>query len=315
MNIVHSTSDISNADRFEYWQDVTSRIYVNVGCEAMGADSSGFSARVEKYDLGSMCVSYHNISSPMRYVRTERHFQDDQCEDYQFTLIQSGSAFVYQDGRVATIRAGDMVMYGASKPFVLEFTEPHTTVTFQIPGLTLQEKIRDPCSLTAKTLAGTRGLGPLAAATLRDSSGIRDIDTVPARFRVGNAMIELVSTAMELELLDGVEPFSRHQAQFENIKEYMLSNLDDTKLDIEKIARKHNITPRTVNRLFAQSGTTAIRWLWQQRLMGSHKSLSAGRVTQVSEVAMMFGFSDFSHFSRSFKKQFGVSPNKVLTRR
>ncbi|MNN89811.1 Transcriptional activator NphR [compost metagenome] len=94
----------------------------------------------------------------------------------------------------------------------------------------------------------------------------------------------------------------------------MVANLDDAEMNIERIARTHNVTSRTINRLFALDGTTAIRWLWQQRLNASHKALCEGRFKQVTDAALNCGFSDFSHFSRSFKKAFGVCPHTLIQR-
>jgi AraC-like DNA-binding protein len=72
------------------------------------------------------------------------------------------------------------------------------------------------------------------------------------------------------------------------------------------------MAPRTLNRLFAGEGATPIRWLWQQRLAASFTALVEGRVGQVTDAALSFGFSDLSHFSRAFKAQFGHSPQFVL---
>ncbi|MNV99180.1 Transcriptional activator NphR [compost metagenome] len=88
----------------------------------------------------------------------------------------------------------------------------------------------------------------------------------------------------------------------------------DPDLDVIQIATAHHVAPRTLNRLFAADGTTAIRWLWQQRLDASYKALVGGNVRQVTEAALSFGFSDFSHFSRSFKKAFGVLPHTLVQR-
>eukprot|EP01032_Pedospumella_encystans_P034527 gene34527-39031_t len=64
-------------------------------------------------------------------------------------------------------------------------------------------------------------------------------------------------------------------------------------------------------RLFATEGTTPGRWLWQQRLEASYRALAEGRVRQVSQAALEFGFTDLSHFSRAFKARFGRSPKDV----
>jgi len=94
-------------------------------------------------------------------------------------------------------------------------------------------------------------------------------------------------------------------------KQFMLDRLSDSALDTGVITSSLGIGPRTLQRMFAAEGTTAMRWLWQQRLNASRRALAQGEVAQVSDAAMRYGFSNFSHFSRAFKEAFGVSPRTV----
>ncbi|WP_425220189.1 helix-turn-helix domain-containing protein [Ralstonia solanacearum] len=55
-----------------------------------------------------------------------------------------------------------------------------------------------------------------------------------------------------------------------------------------------------------------MRWLWQQRLLAGYQALAAGRGYRVSEVALMCGFTHFSHFSRAFRQAFGMLPTDLL---
>lgn len=67
-----------------------------------------------------------------------------------------------------------------------------------------------------------------------------------------------------------------------------------------------------MNRLFAAEGTTAMQWLWQQRLQASYRQLAEVRVHRVADAALSFGFSNLSNFSRAFKREFGIQPNSLL---
>src|ERR1700722_13326450 len=82
-----------------------------------------------------------------------------------------------------------------------------------------------------------------------------------------------------------------------------------------RLAKRGAVSLRTLNRLFAKIGTTPMRWVWQRRLQASHSALSEGCATSVTDAAFQFGFSEVSHFSRSFKAEYGVSPEQLLKAR
>ena len=90
------------------------------------------------------------------------------------------------------------------------------------------------------------------------------------------------------------------------------AHLDSGDLTPDRLAAAGAISVRTLNRLFGGLGTTPMRWVWSQRLEASRTSLSQGQVTSVTEAAFAHGFSELAHFSRSFKKAFGVTPHEIL---
>jgi transcriptional regulator GlxA family with amidase domain len=127
--------------------------------------------------------------------------------------------------------------------------------------------------------------------------------------------MDIFAAAFETELRGQKGMCDRHGDILLKAKEYMVANLSDSDLDVDGISNAIGVSTRTLNRIFAADGTTASRWLWQKRLEASHASLSEGRAQHVGEVAVACGFSDFSHFSRIFKRAYGVAPNTLVKRR
>lgn len=314
MHTYRSTKSIKPGECFDYWRMVTCDTYVRVDCEPLESVHAGFTAQVEEQCLGAIKVSRHSLSVPMRYTRTHQDFELDNRSDYQFVLICSGKAIVHQNGRETLVKAGNMVLYEASTPFTLEYVTAHESITFKIPQSAIQSSIKHPSSLTARAVNGGQGMGLLAASAMKDIRNVGDFCQAKEH-RASSAVLELIAATIDVELQPPPEMSIRHELLLGSIKRYLMENLEDTHITIEKIASRHNLTPRTVNRLFAQTGTTAIRWLWHQRLIASHRALSSGKASLVSEVALSYGFSDFSHFSRTFKKTFGICPNTLLGRR
>lgn len=81
------------------------------------------------------------------------------------------------------------------------------------------------------------------------------------------------------------------------------------------LQRKHSIGPKVPRLAPAERRVTAGGLLaWQSRRLLAHVNANLARRVRVEELAALFGLSK-SHFSRTFKRTFGVSPCTYLLRR
>ena len=82
--------------------------------------------------------------------------------------------------------------------------------------------------------------------------------------------------------------------------------LDDA-LTPAAIATAHGVSIRTVNRVFSATGQTVGEAVRVRRLARREDLTRSDR--PISMIAHRWGFSDTSHFSRTFKAHYGSSPN------
>jgi AraC-like DNA-binding protein len=102
-------------------------------------------------------------------------------------------------------------------------------------------------------------------------------------------------------------------ARLQAIKEDIRSALDRHDLSVGLIAARNNVTPRYIQLLFEESGTTFTRYVLERRLLAAHRVLTdAARFTgPISAIAFACGFADLSNFNRAFRKRFGCTPSEV----
>jgi AraC-like DNA-binding protein len=82
---------------------------------------------------------------------------------------------------------------------------------------------------------------------------------------------------------------------------------------LEIIARRHRLSPRHIQRLFEEEGTSFTRFLREQRLLLSYRMLVSPRFANlhISEIALEAGFTDLSWFNRQFRQRFGGAPRDI----
>jgi AraC-like DNA-binding protein/quercetin dioxygenase-like cupin family protein len=85
-------------------------------------------------------------------------------------------------------------------------------------------------------------------------------------------------------------------------------------LTVEVLAERARLSPSHFSRLFrALTGDTPINHLIRRRVTEAARLLREGQTT-VSEAAIRVGFSNFSHFTRTFRAHEGINPSELARR-
>jgi len=89
--------------------------------------------------------------------------------------------------------------------------------------------------------------------------------------------------------------------------EWARSVVGDPTLSPERLGKEFGLSRRGLYRRFELMGITPSRWLWNVRLECADERLRQTGAS-VSEVAYSVGFNDSGHFSRLYKRRFGMPP-------
>jgi AraC-like DNA-binding protein len=304
---------IKPGDNFEHWHQITCRNFSQT--ESNRISDNHFRACVSLREFGPL--SFSEIWSStladdlIRVTRSSGDIRKDPRDYFMLWLALAGKTVFAQGGREAQIGAGDLMLHDQTQPFTLKFGRECHAVMITVPRALLVSRIPSAAQYTAcKVSAGSR-FGALAGSVVRQLLRLEDSTDGELIARVGASAMDLVLTAIDSELIGQTGLGPRQDRRLVQVKRYMLANLHDPELDLEKIAQRQNVAARTLNRLFAREGTTPIRWLWQQRLAAAYKALAERRMNRVTDVAFSLGFSDAAHFSRAFKTAFGQRPEAV----
>lgn len=310
MNAAACTSACNGSKRLDSWNDTVCKTYARV--DSVCHDRDGFEAELSFRDFGAIQMTRVR-STPIEYMRRAEDIHADDCDAFMLSLKLEGRGHIRQDDREAVLAPGDIMLFDTARPYRLHFPENYSELLLKIPRTCLTARVTGMERVTAVRLPGDAPLGKLVASLIRQMSDVADALDGPTNCRVIDSALDLVAVAIDRIALENREYVAeKNLSLLHSVKAFMMSRLGDPDLSIESIARAHHVGPRTINRLFATEGTTTMRWLWQQRLAKSYQALSERRLRQVTQAALEFGFSDFSHFSRSFKNAFGVSPHSLL---
>ncbi len=258
---------------------------------------------VSKLKLCQIEASQHRITHVARPSHNSEH-------PYVKILFQTcGVSYFEQNGCQIQVKPGDCLAYDVSCP--------HSIVS---PSLTRHEVVIVP-----KELLRERGFhfGKMSACKLSALNGTGRIahDFVQAAFdeatrlsansaaTVADSLIDLLLIPLrEVDTtFDRVGP----EAMYVRAQGFIREHLRDPNLSIDQISAALGCTKRYLHMIFSERGMTVSDYIWRARLQHCRQELEAHAGKTITDVAFSWGFSSSSHFSRVFRKCFGVAPSAI----
>ncbi|CAN5294037.1 hypothetical protein BH10PSE12_BH10PSE12_22560 [soil metagenome] len=223
-------------------------------------------------------------------------------------FVKEGYGLVHQDTHSFVVREGDVWIVRDCEPVSLTVNEWCRTFVLLVPEERWERILRSPIPKNGAKFSGDTPLGAMVAnfmASLSDNMDRLDDKAAEAAIEMA---LHIAGTAINAIDTTAIHARCGHLL-YDRILAYIDRQLDSMELSPESIARTHDISLRYLQMLFADNGWTVARWIRERRLLHCREELIhfADRKS-LTEIAYAWGFSDSAHFSRSFRKRFGVPP-------
>ncbi|MEV6400208.1 helix-turn-helix domain-containing protein [Streptomyces sp. NPDC051907] len=243
--------------------------------------------------------------------RTQRLAREDTEPNIFLGLQVTGTSVVAQNDRQAVLNPGEFALYDTSVPYTLGFEAgvDHHFLRFPRAALALSEPILR--EMTAVTFCANSPVAALAYAYFSQLAATEGLHQDRYAQAVTEPSLDLIRAAVTSRLGDLSLARESLEATLNlRILRYMRAHLRDRDLSAAQIAAAHDVSVRHLYTLLARSGVTPGDWIRSNRLEECRRELASPRAQYrtIAAIGHSWGFVDATHFSRVFKRAFGLSP-------
>jgi len=95
------------------------------------------------------------------------------------------------------------------------------------------------------------------------------------------------------------------------IRRYIRAHLRDPELGPTSVARAFSMSLRALHALFEDADASVAVLIRNERLARCEEDLRRHNGGSVTDIAFRWGFCDAAHFSRVFKRHYGMTPSEI----
>ncbi|MFB6958400.1 helix-turn-helix domain-containing protein [Streptomyces sp. NPDC056309] len=308
------TLDLPATERFVSWYDMTASALIP---SVVRSDHEGdFRASARVLDLGGVQVSALAYPS-LETRRTAKMIRRSDPESIQLMLTLRGGHRILQGSRDTTSGSREVLLFDTSRPWHgWASADPDAVkgVLVQFPRALLPLPANKVERLTGMRLCGREGVGALLTAHLTQLSAGAASYTTADGPRLATLTVDVLTAFLAHHLDAGalVPPHTYRGALLLKVRAFIQQNLADPELSPATIAAAHNISLRSLHRLFGEDGATVAGWIRIRRLERCRRDLTDPLLCSrpVRAIAARWGLTDPAHFSRAFRAAYGMSPQE-----
>ena len=296
------------------WRETLERQIVGLSIEPL-LDIDQFRSDAVGIVLPGLGVVVTNTSPET--VRRTKQLLVDGNDNLRLVILRKSTtpAIAAQFGREVTVESGAAVVLSNSEENSITFPSPPRMLVLNMRRSALRPLLGDFDSVLARPIRrevealrllshyidGLNAEPPLNAP---------DVAHVAVAHVYDLAALAMGATRDAAEVAKGR---GLRVARLRAIKADIAERLANPDLSVEKAAMRQGVSPRYVQMLFEQEGTTFSQYVIGRRLAHAYRLLTDPRFAghSITSVAFDVGFSDLSYFNRTFRRCYGGTPSEV----
>jgi AraC-like DNA-binding protein len=306
-----STSSLPERERVSRWREEFGRGLVRVDLEPLSSDDRPFHQEAILLMLPGVSTAVCS-GSAARYDRTRALAAKG---DGSIGLIVNleGKAEASQFGRDVTLAPGDAIACIPDEPGVLTCTAQLGLVIPRAPLAARVDDIEGAAVRVIPSASEPLRLLKRYLAFVRKQVTL-GLDQPELSLAVANHIHDLIALAI------GSNRDTRHTglgavaaARLAAVVADIATSFTDPGFSLTVLARRQGVSPRYLQHLFETTDLSFSDRVNELRLQRAFSLLTdAGQnEKRISDIALQAGFSDISHFNRSFHRRFGDAPRNV----
>lgn len=297
----------------EWWTDTLAETYCEMDPQ-WESPRGRFEARLSTRQFGDLSLSTVRAHAHS-VLRTPAMIADTDSEDYFLCAVTGGPGRIEQHERSIWLDKGSFAVIDAGQPFRFDFPQRFEQIVVRVPRRLLLGRMseRDVDRVMAQPVSAASGAGVVVSRFLQQLAALdAAVPDAPAAALSASAL-DMIVTALA-DTGGAVSPTQQaHTADLHRAQNLLRTRLHDENLSITEAAGELGISMRYLQKIFQSTGSTPSEWLLQARLERARMILLSTEIT-IGELATRVGFKDISHFSRSFRNLYGVSPGQYRQR-
>ncbi|MDB5684898.1 MAG: helix-turn-helix protein [Sphingomonas bacterium] len=240
--------------------------------------------------------------------RPGRHTSRRGTAFYKLVFQLRGTAQLEQGARRTVLRANQWSIYDVSRPYTMRNLDDLDQLAILLPkrkefdfAEQLLRAVNDECFELA-------GMGTVLFNTAQSALDQAQSIGNTCNAELGEMMAELAKLAV-LENFRTRPRVSTLETARDRIKGFILRNLSDEDLNVDRIATALSCSKRYLHKVFSDDGKTLTQFIWDTRLERCREDLLDPRRCShsITQIAFSWGFTNSAHFSRAFRNRFGCS--------
>ena len=275
------------------------------GAALTDTDPDGFQGVLTTLSAGQLGVS--SVRSTAAVSRSPAKHTNDESA-FSLQLVHSGRCRIRHAGVESVALAGDMIIADRSKSYELTFTEPVQGLVLSPPWTRFAGYADTFEAVAGRRIEVASGPGAVLSMFIRSAwdqlvEGEDEEWPESAAGIIWDLLEATLRGETGREIIAGRADGLRREA-----RALVERHLRDAGFQSSEIAEALGVSPRYLQMVFAEVGTTPSRFLLARRLEAAAARLRRlDRPCSVTDAALECGFGDLSYFSRVFRSRFGVS--------